>query len=312
MEDQYIKFGKNHVPKEELLCRGHRGCHGCGLFLTVRLCLKALGRNIVISVPPSCLPSCIGIFPEHWWRVCWIHTDFASHAAVASGVEVGYRILMEKGIMADRDIHSVIMAGDGGTADIGLQALSGAIERDHNFLYICTDNEAYMNTGINRSSVTPYGAETPTSPVGKDGIGKPTWKKNMPAIIAAHDIPYAATVCASYPFDLMNKVKRGRDVKGPAYIHALTVCPTGWRAPPDLTVKIGQLAVETGTFPLYEIENGHYKLNVDRKKLKPVEEYLKTQGRFSHLPPEEKERIQKKVDEEYARLKTKVGTSPAL
>jgi pyruvate ferredoxin oxidoreductase beta subunit len=305
MNSQFVQFGKRLVPKEELLCRGHRACHGCGLALAIRLALKALGKNVVVSVPPSCWSSVISIYPESWWRVNWIHVLFEAGAAVASGVEAGYRILMEKGRMPQSDIHSVVMAGDGGTADIGIQALSGAFERGHDFLYICMDNEAYMNTGVTRSSLTPYGMATPTSPAGRAGIGKTQQKKNMPAIAVAHEIPYVATACPSYPFDLMDKVRKGAEVKGPAYVHVMAVCPTGWRIPTEATIDVGRLAVETGVFPLYEVKNGVYKLSVDRRKLKKVEEYLKVQGRFRHLSSQEIEKIQERVDKEYAKLRAK-------
>ncbi|GAH25800.1 unnamed protein product, partial [marine sediment metagenome] len=182
--------------------------------------------------------------------------------------------------MAQQEIKIVAMAGDGGTSDIGLQALSGALERGHDFLYICFDNEAYMNTGIQRSSATPYGASTTTSPAGKVSIGQVTWKKNVPAIAAAHDIPYVATACPSYPFDLMDKVAKGAATPGPAYIHILSPCPTGWRFATDLTIRLGRLAVETGTFPLYEVENGTYRLNFDFPKLRPVTDYMKLQRMF--------------------------------
>ena len=165
---------------------------------------------------------------------------------MASGIEAGLKAMVRKGKRPAKEIGVVAMAGDGGTSDIGLQALSGALERGHDFLYLCFDNEAYMNTGIQRSSATPYGASTTTAPAGKRSIGQVTWKKNMPAIAAAHDIPYVATACPSYPFDLMDKVKKGITTPGPAYIHILSVCPTGWRCAPDLTIRIGRLAVETG------------------------------------------------------------------
>ncbi|MFC2012619.1 thiamine pyrophosphate-dependent enzyme, partial [Chloroflexota bacterium] len=188
----------------------------------------------------------------------------------------------------------------------GLQSLSGALERGHNFLYICWDNEAYMNTGIQRSSATPYGASTTTAPAGKKSIGQVTWKKNMPAIVAAHNIPYVATACPSYPFDLMDKVKKGAEVDGPAYIHILSVCPTGWRCPVEQTIEVGRLAVQTGIFPLYEIEDGKYKLNVKVPKLKPVQDYLKLQGRFRHLSDKEIKVIQDRVDRENALLMERV------
>jgi pyruvate ferredoxin oxidoreductase beta subunit len=197
------------------------------------------------------------------------------------------------------------MAGDGGTSDIGLQALSGALERGDDFLYICFDNEAYMNTGIQRSSATPYGASTTTSPAGKLSIGQVTWKKDMPAIAAAHDIPYVATACPSYPFDLMAKVAKGAATPGPAYVHILSPCPTGWRCATDLTVRIGRLAVETGIFPLYEVENGKYRLNFDFPKLRPVTDYMKLQGRFRHLSEDVINRIQERVNAEYTKLKEK-------
>jgi len=203
------------------------------------------------------------------------------------------------------DVKVVAMAGDGGTSDIGLQALSGALERGHNFLYVCFDNEAYMNTGIQRSSATPYGASTTTSPAGKVSIGQFTWKKNMPAIAVAHEIPYVATACPSYFTDLITKVEKGATVKGPAYIHILSVCPTGWRCPTELTIRIGRLAAETGMFPLYEVENGKYKLSLDLPELRPVTDYLKLQGRFRHLSEDVISEIQQRVSEDYARLKEK-------
>jgi len=245
--------------------------------------------------------------PYTSWRVPWIHTLFENTAAVASGIEVGLKAMTRKGRRPAKDVKVVAIAGDGGTNDIGLQALSGAFERGHNFLYICFDNEAYMNTGIQRSSATPFGASTTTSPAGKVSIGQVTWKKNMPAIAAAHDIPYIATACPSYPFDLMDKVAKGIATKGPAYIHILSVCPTGWRSATELTVRIGSLAVETGIFPLYEIEDGKYKLSLDLPKLRPVADYLKLQGRFRHLSEETVKQIQHRVDKEYAKLMEKVA-----
>jgi len=271
----------------------------------MRLALKALGTNVVIAEATGCGEVCTSSLPYTSWRVPWLHTLFENVGAEISGVEAGLKILMKKGRIPQREIHCVAIAGDGGTSDIGLQALSGALERGHDFLYICLDNEAYMNTGIQRSSATPYGASTTTSPAGKVSIGQITWKKDMPAIAAAHNIPYVATACPSYPFDLITKVIKGAEVKGPAYVHILSPCPTGWRLPTDLTIQIGRLAVETGVFPLYEIEDGNYKLNVDRPQLKPVAEYLKPQGRFRHLSDEEIQKIQDRVTQEYLKLREK-------
>ena len=306
MED-YIAFGKRQVTKAEYFSCGHRACVGCAEALAVRLACKALGQNVIIVNATGCMEVVSSQFPETAWGVPWIHTLFENTAAVASGVEAGLKVMKRKGKGLDQETHVVAMGGDGGTSDIGLQALSGALERGHDFLYICFDNEAYMNTGIQRSSATPFGAATTTSPAGKEGIGQVTWKKNMPAIAAAHGIPYVATACPSYPFDLLDKVAKGAVTPGPAYVHILSVCPTGWRCAPELAVEIGRLAVQTGIFPLYEIENGKYKLNIRVPKLKPVSEYLKLQGRFGHLSEETTKEIQDRVDEEYSRLTEKVA-----
>ena len=300
------------IAREELFAPGHRACIGCGEALAVRLTCKALGQNVIVVNATGCMEVISSQLPYTSWRIPWIHTLFENTAAVASGVEAGLKAMMRKGRRPKQEINVVAMAGDGGTSDIGLQALSGALERGHNFLYICFDNEAYMNTGIQRSSATPYGASTTTSPAGKMSIGQVTWKKNMPAIAAAHDIPYVATACPSYPFDLLSKVAKGAATQGPAYIHILSVCPTGWRCPTDLTIRIGRLAVQTGIFPLYEIENGEYKLSVKPPKLKPVQDYLKLQGRFRHLSEETIAEIQHRVDEEYAKLLEKVARTSGL
>jgi pyruvate ferredoxin oxidoreductase beta subunit len=307
MEQGTIKFGKNNVPIKEFLGPGHSFCIGCGEALAIRLACKALGENVIISMATGCDEVCTSPLPVTSWQVPWIHTLFENTAATISGVEAGLKILMKKGKRTEKDVKCVAMAGDGGTSDIGLQALSGAIERGHNFLYICWDNEAYMNTGIQRSSATPYGASTTTAPAGKFSIGQTRWKKNMPEIAVAHDTPYVATACPSYPFDLIKKVRKGAEIEGPAYVHILSVCPTGWRTASERTIEIGRLAVETGIFPLYEVENGRYKLSIDRPKLKPVEEYLKPQGRFRHLLDGDIKKIQEHVDEEYAKLKAKVA-----
>jgi len=295
------------VTKEELFAPGHRACIGCGEALAVRLAVKALGRNTVIANATGCMEIVSSPLPTTSWRVPWIHTLFENTAAVASGIESGLKVLMKKGRIDQQNINVVAMAGDGGTSDIGIQALSGAMERGHNFTYICFDNEAYMNTGIQRSSSTPFGASTTTSPAGKVSIGQFSWKKNLPAIAVAHNIPYVATACPSYPFDLMAKVEKAAATPGPAYVHILSVCPTGWRSPTDLTVRIGRLAVETGVFPLYEVEEGKYKLSFDFPELKPITEYMKLQGRFRHLSDDIIAKIQQRVTAEYAALKEKAG-----
>jgi pyruvate ferredoxin oxidoreductase beta subunit len=311
MQEKTIKFGKNLVSTEEYLAEGHSFCTGCGEVLALRLALKALGKDVIIANATGCIEVCTSPLPVTSWRVPWIHTLFENVAATISGVEAGSKILMKKGRIPGRGTRFVAIAGDGGTSDIGLQALSGALERNHDFLYLCFDNEAYMNTGIQRSSATPYGASTTTAPAGKFSIGQLTWKKDMVKIAVAHNIPYVATACPSYPFDLMNKVRKGAETRGPAYVHIFSPCPTGWRHASDLAIEIGRLAVETGIFPLYEVENGHYKLNVDRPNLRPVQEYLKPQGRFRHLLDDEIAKIQERVNEEYASLKANAATPPA-
>jgi len=305
--EKYAVFVPKLVTRRENFAPGHRACLGCGEALAVRLACKALGQNVIIVSATGCMEIVSSPLPYTSWRVPWIHTLFENTAAVASGIEAGLKVIVRKGKRPAEEVKVVAMAGDGGTSDIGLQALSGALERRHDFLYICLDNEAYMNTGIQRSSATPYGASTTTAPAGKVSIGQVTWKKNVPAIAAAHDIPYVATACPSYPFDLMAKVAKGASIHGPAYVHILSVCPTGWRSATDLTIRIGRLAVETGMFPLYEVENGKYKLSIDLPQLRPIQDYLKLQGRFRHLSEATIAEIQNRVNEEYAKLKEKVA-----
>lgn len=302
MAENYITYGKRKVTKDEYHAPGHRACIGCGEALAMRLACKALGPNTIIIAATGCMEIISSQLPWTSWRVPWIHTLFENTAAVASGIESGLKAMARKGIKPDKKVNVVATAGDGGTSDIGIQALSGAMERGHNFVYICWDNEAYMNTGIQRSSATPYGASTTTSPSGKKSIGQITWKKNMPLIAAAHNIPYVATATPSYPFDLMDKVAKAAAIEGPAYVHIFCVCPTGWRSPTDMSVELGRLAVQTGVFPLYEVENGKYRLNVNIAKRKPVQDYLKLQGRFRHLSEDDIKLIQERTDKDYEKL----------
>jgi len=298
-------YASRLVTKKEYFTPGHRACQGCAEALAVRLVAKALGKNVIVACATGCMEIVSSPLPFTNWAVPWIHVAFENAAAVASGAEAGTKALVRKGKLLDKGTVFLGMGGDGGTSDIGLQALSGAFERGHNFVYVCYDNEAYMNTGIQRSSATPFGASTTTSPAGKLKPGQVTWKKNMPEIAVAHNIPYVATACPSYPFDLIKKVEKAARISGPAYVHILSICPTGWRIPPNKAIWIGRLAVETGVFPLYEVENGKYRITVDVGELRPVKEYLKPQGRFRHLTDDLIEEIQKRVIDDYNKLKAK-------
>jgi pyruvate ferredoxin oxidoreductase beta subunit len=288
---------------KERFAPGHRACIGCGEALAVRMVCKILGDNCIIVNATGCMEIVSSQLPFTSWTVPWIHTLFENTAAVASGIEAATKALSRKGKADLKNVTVVAMAGDGGTSDIGLQALSGALERGHHMLYVCFDNEAYMNTGVQRSSATPFGATTTTSPAGKKSIGQSNWKKNLPAIAAAHSIPYVATATPSYYHDLMLKVKKGMEAEGPAYLQILSVCPTGWRCPTESIIEVGRLAVLSGVFPLYEVENGKYKISLNPEKLKPVSEYMKPQGRFRHLSEADVKRIQTRVDDDWAKLK---------
>ena len=300
-------YAANVVPKEEYAVQGHRACQGCAEVLAIRLALKGFGRDTILVMATGCMEIISTPLPLTGWKLPWIHVAFENAAAVASGVESAIKVLMSKGKIEKKDIHVVAIAGDGGTSDIGLQALSGALERGHKFTYICVDNEAYMNTGIQRSSSTPFGAATTTSPPGKRSVGQATWKKDMPKIAAAHNIPYVATACPSYPFDLFGKIKKARMVNGPSYIHILSVCPTGWRIPSAQSIKYGRLSVETGVFPLYEIINGKYNLTYNPEPLRHIVDYFNGQGRYRHLTVKTISKIQEKVNSEWKRLKYLCG-----
>ncbi|MHA1506281.1 MAG: thiamine pyrophosphate-dependent enzyme [Candidatus Asgardarchaeia archaeon] len=285
--------------EREQLSYGHRLCAGCGAPELVRIVLKAIPDPKIVINATGCLEVATTIYPYSSWKVPWVHNAFENASATASGIEAAFRIL-EKKYGVERP-HVIVFGGDGGTFDIGLQSLSGALERDHDFVYICYDNEAYMNTGIQRSGATPRGAATTTSPAGSVIPGKPERKKNLIEIAVAHGIRYAATANPAYPVDLYNKIVKADAVEGPAVIHYFNPCPTGWRSDSSKSIEIARLAVQTRVFPLYEVIDGKYKINVMVKKPKPLEEYLKYQGRFKHLlKPEYKWRLEQlKADIEY-------------
>ncbi len=260
---------------------GHKACAGCGGSLAVRIALKVLGERTVAVLPAGCM-SAVGFnFPQLCFSNNAIISTFAGTASMLTGIEAGLRA---QGIT---DFHAVGFAGDGGTADIGLQALSGAIDRNDNILYICYDNEAYMNTGIQKSSLTPFGARTTTTPAGKNIRGNLRPKKNMFEIVAAHDIPYAATASVGFLDDFMRKVEKASKIKGTKFIHIIAPCPTGWGIPSDETVEIAKEIVNCGLWVLAEYENGEYKLNYRPKSFSNPADYLKKQSRFRHLTDED-------------------------
>jgi pyruvate ferredoxin oxidoreductase beta subunit len=262
----------NKVEKKDLFTSGHRACGGCGQALAARLVQDASGENTIACVATGCLEVFSSPYPDPSWRIPFLHSLFENASAVASGVEAAYKAL-KKG-----PVNIIAQGGDGSTADIGFQSISGMFERGHNVLYVCYDNEAYMNTGVQRSSFTPYGARTSTTP-----MGNKTRKKNLPLIAADHGIPYVATATVDDFRDLQRKVKTALSIDGPKYIHILAPCPLGWGHHGELTVQICRLAKDTGLFPIYEIIDGKIT-NVRKIPVKvPVEEYLKLQGRFSHL-----------------------------
>ncbi len=282
MTEKLNVYAVRTLSQKEYFAPGHRACQGCAEALAVRLVAKALGRNVIVAAATGCMEVISSPIPFTSWKVPWLHVAFENAAAVASGIESGLKALTRKAILPNKKIVTIAMAGDGGTADIGLQALSGALERGHNMIYVCTDNEAYMNTGIQRSSSTPFGASTTTSPAGKVRMGQMTWKKNMAAIAAAHKIPYVATACPSYPIDLVQKVKKAANTEGPAYLHILAVCPTGWKSEPAMTVELVRLAVRSGLFPVLEVEQGRqWTVNIQPEFSRTaLERYVALQRRF--------------------------------
>ncbi len=295
-------YASRLVNTKEYFTPGHKACQGCAEALAVRLVAKALGENVIVGCATGCMEVVSSAYPHTSWDVPWIHVAFENTGAVISGVEAATKALVRKGKIPDKKTVFLGMGGDGATCDIGFQALSGALERRHDFVYVCYDNEAYMNTGIQRSSATPFGARTTTTPNGALSLGESKWKKNMPEIAVAHDIPYVATACASYPLDLIEKVKKAARTKGPAYVHILSVCPTGWRIPTEKAIWIGRLAVETGVFPLFEVVDGVYDMTFKNLELRPVKEYLKPQGRFRHLTDDLIEQFQDQVTKNYNKL----------
>ncbi|MBN2881509.1 pyruvate ferredoxin oxidoreductase [Candidatus Woesearchaeota archaeon] len=301
---------KELTTKEHRMVSGHRMCPGCGAPIVVKQVLMGTDNPVVVANATGCLEVSTTIYPYTAWTVPFIHNAFENAAATISGVEAAYTSLKKQGkIKSKKDIKFVAFGGDGGTYDIGLQSLSGALERGHNFVYVCYDNEGYMNTGIQRSSATPYGASTTTAPAGKVHPGKEEFKKDLTAIAVAHNIPYVAQASISNWNDLIKKAEKAFNTNGPAFLNVLAPCPRGWRFREDLTIELAKIAVSTNFWPLYEVENGKYVINYEVKDRKPIEEFIKLQGRFSHLfKPENKhmiEKMQAEVDRRFAEIKAK-------
>ncbi len=301
---------KELSKKELMITGGHRLCPGCGAPIIVKEVLQAIDFPVVVGVSTGCLEVSTTLFPTTAWKVPFIHNAFENNAATISGVEAAYRALKRRKKI-NEEFKFIVFGGDGGTYDIGLQSLSGAVERGHNFLYVCYDNEAYMNTGIQRSSATPRGANTSTTPVGKINNGKKRYKKDITEIMVAHNIPYVAQASPYHWKDLMKKVRKAISIEGPAFLNVLSVCPRGWRIEEDRGIEITKLAVDTNFWPLYEVENGEYHINYIPKDKKPISAWLKSQGRFKHLFLEENiyiiEDIQKEIDKRWQNLLKKAG-----
>ena len=292
----------------DLLSGGHAACPGCAGPVALRQILLAAQQDdtkVVVGMATGCMEVSTTVYPNSAWRVPFIHNAFENAGATVSGAEAAYRSLKRQGKL-DKEIVFFAIGGDGGTYDIGLQSLSGALERGHNFTYVCYDNEAYMNTGIQRSGATPKGAFTNTVPAGKVSAGKGQVKKDLTAIVAAHGVPYVAQASPHRWRDLMQKVQKAVAIDGPCFINVISPCPRGWRYAPDQTISMCKLAFDTCIWPLFEIVEGKTKINYKPREKKPVVEWLKSQGRFRHLfsPKNEHliEEIQQDVDRKWARL----------
>ncbi|WDN88435.1 2-oxoisovalerate ferredoxin oxidoreductase, beta subunit [Desulfosarcina sp. BuS5] len=294
---------KLNVAENEFLHSGHTACPGCGAAIAMRFFLRALGNKTMMVIPACCWSIIAGAYPQSSLQVPLIHAAFETGASVATGVRAA---LDMKG---DTETTVVAWAGDGGTFDIGFQALSGAVERNENIIYVCYDNEAYMNTGIQRSSSTPYGAWTTTTP---RNAWKKKAKKNIVAILAAHNIPYAATASIAFPGDMMTKVEKAKKIKGTRFLHVFASCPAGWQIPSEISIKTARQAVQTRIFPLYEVFDGvSWIINRMPDKI-PVDEYFKSQGRFKHLAEEDLRVIQNMVDDNWKLLTQKADIADSV
>ncbi|WP_408955280.1 thiamine pyrophosphate-dependent enzyme [Natroniella sp. ANB-PHB2] len=287
---------KEAAKKEERLTGGHRLCSGCGAGTVARLVMRASDNPAVVGCATGCLEVSTTIYPYTAWEDSFIHNAFENVAATISGVEAAYRSLRNQGKM-DEDFDFIAIGGDGGSYDIGFQSLSGAMERGHDMVYLCYDNGAYMNTGIQRSSATPKGASTTTSPAGEVIPGKQQYRKELTDIMAAHNIPYVAQASPFKPQDLMKKAKKAFEVDGPAFLNVLAPCPRGWRSKAEEGIELSKIAADTCFWPLFEVENGEWKLNYNPKDKKSITEWLEPQGRFNHLFQEKNESVIEEIQE---------------
>jgi pyruvate ferredoxin oxidoreductase beta subunit len=292
---------------------GHALCQGCGVPMVVRTLIDTIETPVVVVSATGCLEVATTRYPTTAWNVPWLHVAFENAAAVASGVEAAYRALARReGLPQEGEVTFLVLAGDGGTYDIGLQSLSGALERGHRFIFVCYDNEAYMNTGVQRSGATPFGASTTTSPAGPAALGKAQKRKDMTAIAIAHHVPYVAQAASVHWQDLSEKVSRAAAAGGPAFLNVLTNCPVGWGHEPREAIAILNAAVESCYWPLYEVLEGEYRLTYEPAHRIPVVDFLRPQKRFAHLfrdgSEEVLEEIQAQVDEEWAALQERCAT----
>jgi pyruvate ferredoxin oxidoreductase beta subunit len=294
---------KELSQREDRLAGGHRLCAGCGASIAVRQVLLGAGiEPLVAGCATGCLEVSTTIYPYTSWKTPFIHNAFENSAATISGVEAAFKGLKAAGkIPADKRVKFVAFGGDGGTYDIGLQSLSGAMERGHDMVYVCYDNGAYMNTGIQRSSATPFAAWATTAEVGKAQQGKQQRRKDLTSIIAAHNVPYVAQASVSHWKDLTAKAEKAFAVEGPAFINVLSPCPRGWRTKSEDTIQIAKAAVQTGFWPCFEVEDGVWRMTVNVRERKPIEEFLKPQGRFKHLFTPENAELLKDVQAEVDR-----------
>lgn len=295
------------------LASGHSSCSGCGIPAIARTVLSATDDPVIVGNATGCLEVTTTIYPYTAWKVPYIHNAFENAGATISGVDAAQKVLLRKGKIKDK-AKLVVFGGDGGTYDIGLQSLSGALERGHDFLYVCYDNEGYMNTGGQRSGATPYGADTETEPAGEVSFGKARQRKDLMEIVAAHGIKYLAQANVANLADLKRKAKKALNTEGPSFLLVLQPCTNLWKYPTSEYVNVGKAALDTNFWPLYEIEDGKYTINYVNENPKPIEEFLKTQGRFKHLfKPKKNEEviahIQKNVEESVERLKKKAKDS---